>query len=167
MEWCAKLPAPVLGLGGSCSVVPVPGTLVSDLGRAWERDLYDGLQSFQLQSRDADLGGSAGLCELRVRVSITPSAGWLLFSGKAGKHLERPVRLPRCLGMLGAQRLSVGCAKPQVSHLGSYSAALPARRTCWGHTCAFISDIQGGTKQEPRIRHQFFTPNPPKRQKWL
>lgn len=94
--WCAKLPAPVLGLGGSCSDVPVPGpSLVSDLGRAWEGDLYGGMQSFQLQSRDADLGGSGGLCELRVRVSITPSAGWLLLSGKAGKRLERPVRLPR------------------------------------------------------------------------
>lgn len=93
-------------------------------------------------------------------MSITPWWwGALLLSRKAGKRLERPVRLPHLAGgCLRVRRLSAGCAEPTWAPA---STALLARWTCWEHTCAFTSDIQEGTKQEPRTRHQLFIHPPP------
>lgn len=69
MEWCAKLPAPDLGLGDSClkSLSPDPRRCQMGAGVC----ACDGVQSFQLQSGDPDLGASAGLCELGARVDYT------------------------------------------------------------------------------------------------
>lgn len=167
MEWCASSSSP--GTWRHLLSCPCPRTPIS-LGRAWERGLNDGMQSFQLQSRAADLegrGGSAGLCELRVRVNYILPWGPLLPSRKAGKRLGRPVRLPHSAeGCLDPGGCLHGALNPESHTWAPASAALSARWTCWGHTGAFTSDIQEGTKQEPGQDISSSTTPPPPKPVW-
>lgn len=106
-------------------------------------------------------GGSAGLCELRVRVNYILQWGPLLPSRKAGKRLGRPVRLPHSAeGCLDPGGCLHGARNPESHTWAPASAALSARWTCWGHTGAFTSDTQEGTKQEPGQDISSSTPTP-------
>lgn len=67
MKRCTKLPAPVWDLETVALMSLSPST--PRRSGTWVGGTYDGVQSVQLQPRD--LGKSAGLCELLVRVDFT------------------------------------------------------------------------------------------------
>lgn len=142
---------------------PCPRTPIS-LGRAWERGLNDGMQSFQLQSRAADLGGrggSAGLCELRVRVNYILQWGPLLPSRKAGKRLGRPVRLPHSAeGCLDPGGCLHGALNPE-SHTW---VLLPLRYQPGGHagdTLALLQVISRKGRSRSQDKTSALQPPPP------
>lgn len=159
MGWCAKLPAPVLGLGNSCSDVPVPDTHKCQLWEGRRKEICTLVCKASSSSSETQTWAGQRVFVNYVCVSITSSARQLLLSGKAGKSLGRPVRLPHsadgCLEPGGCLR---GTRNPQSHTWAPAFTALRANWTCWGHTCSFTSDIQGGRKQEPRTRLQLFTP---------
>lgn len=84
-------------------------------------------------------GGSAGLCELRVRVNYILQWGPLLPSRKAGKRLGRPVRLPHSAeGCLDPGGCLHGARNPE-SHTW---VLLPLRYQPGGHAGDTLALLQ-------------------------
>lgn len=106
-------------------------------------------------------GGSAGLCELRVRVNYILQWGPLLPSRKAGKRLGRPVRLPHSAeGCLDPGGCLHGARNPE-SHTW---VLLPLRYQPGGHagdTLALLQVISRKGRSRSQDKTSALQPPPP------